>query len=57
MFSEFFPTILRADLRVIAFTILLRYSRTSQSHGASNYGIVSLGRENISNNFVGEDIS
>jgi hypothetical protein len=39
MFSEFFPTALRAVLKVSAFTILLLDSY--------HHGVINLGRENI----------
>ena len=50
MFSEFFPTALRAVLKVPAFTILLRHSHTldSWTHAVSNYhGVINLYRESI----------
>ena len=48
MFSEFFPIALRAVLKVLAFTILLRNSLASWIHAVSNYhGDINFGRENI----------
>jgi hypothetical protein len=51
MFSEIFPTALRAALKITAFTILLRNIRhilTSWNHAVSDYhGVINLGEGRI----------
>jgi hypothetical protein len=51
LFSEFFPTALRAVLNITAFTILLgdiRHTIASPTHAAPSYhGAIKLGRENL----------